>query len=161
MAFGSPPPPKEGPALKKGVKKKDLRSLPKFTAIDESVVKFSNFAICLSEFAADDEIWVLLQGGHGFHVCCIVPLDAGGFKCRGFPAPANSSSAAPGLDPEVRFKLQPRFKLRPICWSLLAFSWSLQQIGAMVDDGNDLDGVVGSDPNHGADEQDWVTRIMV
>lgn len=56
VAFGSPPPPKEGPALKKGVKKKDLRSLPKFTAIDESVVKFSNFAICLSEFAVDDEI---------------------------------------------------------------------------------------------------------
>lgn len=58
----------------RGLKKKVLNSLPKFTYLDESACKWvasSECAICLSEFAAGDEIRLLPQCGHGFHVVCI------------------------------------------------------------------------------------------
>lgn len=58
----------------RGLKKKVLNSLPKFTYLDESACKWvasSECAICLSEFAAGDEVRVLPQCGHGFHVVCI------------------------------------------------------------------------------------------
>ncbi|KAI4314669.1 hypothetical protein L6164_027557 [Bauhinia variegata] len=58
----------------KGLKKKVLQSLPKFTYIDSSSSKWVatlECAICLSEFAEGDEIRVLPQCGHGFHVNCI------------------------------------------------------------------------------------------
>lgn len=58
----------------RGLKKKVVNSLPKFTYVDSSPVKWvvsSECAICLSEFAAGDEVRVLPQCGHGFHVVCI------------------------------------------------------------------------------------------
>ncbi|KAI4327864.1 hypothetical protein L6164_020276 [Bauhinia variegata] len=59
----------------KGLKKKVLQSLPKFTYIDNSNpskwVATSECAICLAEFAEGDEIRVLPQCGHGFHLNCI------------------------------------------------------------------------------------------
>ncbi|KAK7360354.1 hypothetical protein VNO77_02341 [Canavalia gladiata] len=59
----------------KGLKKKVLNSLPKFTYVDEGNrgkwVVTSECAICLTEFAAGDEVRVLPQCGHGFHVPCI------------------------------------------------------------------------------------------
>lgn len=58
----------------RGLKKKVVNSLPKFTYVDGSPVKWvvsSECAICLSEFAAGDEVRVLPQCGHGFHVACI------------------------------------------------------------------------------------------
>ncbi|XP_041017818.1 RING-H2 finger protein ATL80 [Juglans microcarpa x Juglans regia] len=57
----------------KGLKKKILKSLPKLTFTAESAAKFSSSecAICLSEFAPGDEILVLPQCGHAFHVACI------------------------------------------------------------------------------------------
>lgn len=58
----------------KGVKKKVVQSLPKFAYVDSNPSKWlatSECAICLSEFAAGDEIRVLPQCGHGFHVACI------------------------------------------------------------------------------------------
>ena len=58
----------------KGLKKKVLQSLPKFTYIDGNPNKWvatSECAICLAEFAEGDEIRVLPQCGHGFHVGCI------------------------------------------------------------------------------------------
>ncbi|KAJ4825264.1 hypothetical protein Tsubulata_038549 [Turnera subulata] len=67
----SPQPPPPPAAANKGLKKKILRSLPKQTVSADSAPKFSDCAICLTEFAAGDEIRVLPQCGHGFHVSCI------------------------------------------------------------------------------------------
>ncbi|CAN4123123.1 unnamed protein product [Withania somnifera] len=64
LAFSSPP-------TNKGLKKKVLKSLPKFNYTEEHAAKFSECAICLAEFAVGDEIRVLPQCGHGFHVGCI------------------------------------------------------------------------------------------
>ncbi|XP_054810312.1 RING-H2 finger protein ATL80-like [Prosopis cineraria] len=58
----------------KGLKKKVLRSMPKFTYIDSNSEKWlatSECAICLAEFVGADEIRVLPQCGHGFHAACI------------------------------------------------------------------------------------------
>ncbi|XP_059461406.1 RING-H2 finger protein ATL80 [Corylus avellana] len=71
-----PPPPTVAAAAalaNKGLKKKILKSLPKLTFTAESAAKFSSSecAICLSEFAAGDEILVLPQCSHTFHVACI------------------------------------------------------------------------------------------
>jgi len=58
----------------KGLKKKVLQSLPKFSYVDSNPGKWlatTECAICLSDFAAGDEIRVLPQCGHGFHVACI------------------------------------------------------------------------------------------
>ncbi|XP_057794733.1 RING-H2 finger protein ATL80-like [Salvia miltiorrhiza] len=57
----------------KGLKKKVLKSLPKLTYGEdpEQTGKLSDCAICLAEFAAGEEIRVLPQCGHGFHVGCI------------------------------------------------------------------------------------------
>ncbi|KAK2988202.1 hypothetical protein RJ640_020684 [Escallonia rubra] len=59
------------PAANKGLKKKVLRSLPKLTFSENDAGKFSDCAICLAEFMVGDEIRVLPQCGHGFHVGCI------------------------------------------------------------------------------------------
>ncbi|XP_050228382.1 RING-H2 finger protein ATL80-like [Mercurialis annua] len=67
----APAQPPVSSAANKGLKKKVLRSLPKQTFSSDSTPKFSDCAICLSEFAAGDEIRVLPQCGHGFHVTCI------------------------------------------------------------------------------------------
>lgn len=60
-------------AANKGLKKKVLKSLPKLTYGEdrEQAEKLSDCAICLAEFAAGEEIRVLPQCGHGFHVVCI------------------------------------------------------------------------------------------
>ncbi|XP_031103611.1 RING-H2 finger protein ATL8-like [Ipomoea triloba] len=56
----------------KGLKKKILRSLPKLSfAAAEHAPKLSECAICLAEFVGGDEIRILPQCGHGFHVACI------------------------------------------------------------------------------------------
>ncbi|KAI4320902.1 hypothetical protein MLD38_034335 [Melastoma candidum] len=57
-------------AANKGVKKKTLRSLPRLT-FSSSEGKFSDCSICLSSFADGDELRVLPQCGHAFHVPCI------------------------------------------------------------------------------------------
>ncbi|RDY02160.1 RING-H2 finger protein ATL80, partial [Mucuna pruriens] len=118
-ATPQPPP----AAANKGVKKKVLRSLPKHTATAESAVKFADCAICLTEFAAGDEIRVLPQCGHGFHVSCIdawlrshsscpscrqILVVSRCDKCGGIPAPASSSTTAPPPPPdcEAGFKLR-------------------------------------------------------
>ncbi|XP_006342531.1 RING-H2 finger protein ATL8-like [Solanum tuberosum] len=59
------------PPANKGLKKKVLKSLPKFSYTPERSVQFSECAICLMEFVIGDEIRVLPQCGHGFHVGCI------------------------------------------------------------------------------------------
>lgn len=60
----------------KGLKKKVLQSMPKFSYIEgknnsEKWLITSECAICLAEFIEEDEIRVLPQCGHGFHVNCI------------------------------------------------------------------------------------------
>ncbi|KAK9948224.1 hypothetical protein M0R45_003810 [Rubus argutus] len=59
----------------KGLKKKVLQQLPKFTYGDGGSAPppkmGSECAICLGEFAEGDEIRVLPQCGHVFHVGCI------------------------------------------------------------------------------------------
>ena len=57
----------------KGLKKKILNSLPKFAySADQHAERLSDdCAICLSEFLVGEEIRVLPQCGHGFHVSCI------------------------------------------------------------------------------------------
>ncbi|KAF8405582.1 hypothetical protein HHK36_010489 [Tetracentron sinense] len=59
------------PPANKGLKKKILRSLPKFTYNGAVNSKLADCAICLTEFVDGDEIRVLPQCGHGFHVSCI------------------------------------------------------------------------------------------
>ncbi|KAE8076380.1 hypothetical protein FH972_015036 [Carpinus fangiana] len=63
----------------KGLKKKVLQSLPKFTYDSSELdnagknpkLGAAEFAICLGEFADGDELKVLPQCGHAFHVSCI------------------------------------------------------------------------------------------
>ncbi|KAI4336682.1 hypothetical protein L6164_015178 [Bauhinia variegata] len=110
----------------KGLKKKILRSLPKMAVAAESAAKLSDCAICLSELSAGDEIRVLPQCGHGFHVSCIdtwfgshsscpscrriLGVGSGGKcdRCGGLPATGTSMSAAPHAhdqsDLEARMK---------------------------------------------------------
>ncbi|KAL8058257.1 hypothetical protein ABFX02_03G006700 [Erythranthe guttata] len=78
LAGGSSAPPAAPPraaaaAANKGLKKKVLNSLPKLTYGEETEQQenLSDCAICLAEFAAGEEIRLLPQCGHGFHVSCI------------------------------------------------------------------------------------------
>ncbi|RID56224.1 hypothetical protein BRARA_G03437 [Brassica rapa] len=96
-------------AANKGLKKKVLRSLPKLTYSPDSpqAEKLAECAICLTEFAAGDELRVLPQCGHGFHVGCIdtwlgshsscpscrqVLVVARCQKCGGVPGSSSSGS---------------------------------------------------------------------
>lgn len=66
------------PPANKGIKKKFVEALPKF-AYDSGKednggggkLSSGDCAICLSEYANGDEIRILPQCGHGFHVGCI------------------------------------------------------------------------------------------
>ncbi|KAG8369296.1 hypothetical protein BUALT_Bualt15G0136600 [Buddleja alternifolia] len=100
-------------AANKGLKKKVLKSLPKMTygGVDDCE-KYSDCAICLAEYAAGEEIRVLPQCGHGFHVTCIdtwlgshsscpscrmiLVSSAAQYcqKCGGLPTTATCSAAA-------------------------------------------------------------------
>ncbi|CAH8347021.1 unnamed protein product [Eruca vesicaria subsp. sativa] len=112
----SPPPPVA--AANKGLKKKVLQSLPKLTFSPESPSseKFAECAICLTEFSNGDELRVLPQCGHGFHVSCIdtwlgshsscpscrqILVVARCHKCGGLPG---SSSSVPESEIEIRIK---------------------------------------------------------
>lgn len=101
-------------AANKGLKKKILRTLPKQTFSADSAAKFTDCAICLTEFTNGDEIRVLPQCGHGFHVNCIdmwlgshsscpscrqILVVTTCQKCGGFPA-----STSGGAGTEARFK---------------------------------------------------------
>ncbi|CAK9178165.1 unnamed protein product, partial [Ilex paraguariensis] len=56
----------------RGLKKKILQSLPKSTYESTAEGKFTaECAICLAEYVDGDEIRVLPQCGHGFHLNCI------------------------------------------------------------------------------------------
>ncbi|KAE8680346.1 RING-H2 finger protein ATL80 [Hibiscus syriacus] len=104
------------PPANKGLKKKILKSLPKDTFSADFSAKFSDCAICLTEFVAGDEIRVLPRCGHGFHIACIdtwlgshsscpscrqILVVARCQKCGGFPGPGASTS---GTDTEARLK---------------------------------------------------------
>ncbi|XP_009604464.1 RING-H2 finger protein ATL80-like [Nicotiana tomentosiformis] len=60
-------------AANRGLKKKVLQSLPKFTydSTSSTTGATAECAICLAEYREGDEIRVLPQCGHGFHVQCI------------------------------------------------------------------------------------------
>ncbi|XP_031270160.1 RING-H2 finger protein ATL80 [Pistacia vera] len=103
----------------KGLKKKILRSLPKLAFNTETAAKFSDCAICLTEFAIGDEIRILPQCGHGFHVACIdtwlgshsscpscrqILVVARCQKCGGVPPASSSSSDAAPETSEARLK---------------------------------------------------------
>ncbi|CAN4105124.1 unnamed protein product [Withania somnifera] len=59
------------PHPNKGLKKKVIQSLPKFNYTPQTSGKFSECPICLMEFTIGDEIRVLPQCDHGFHVECV------------------------------------------------------------------------------------------
>ncbi|ESQ34713.1 hypothetical protein EUTSA_v10009964mg [Eutrema salsugineum] len=116
---GQSPPPTVA-AANKGLKKKVLQSLPKLTFSPESPSseKFSECAICLTEFSAGDELRVLPQCGHGFHVSCIdtwlgshsscpscrqILVVARCHKCGGLPG---SSSSGPESEPEIEIRIK-------------------------------------------------------
>lgn len=103
-------------AANKGLKKKVLRSLPKLTYSPDSppAEKLAECAICLTEFAAGDELRLLPQCGHGFHVSCIdtwlgshsscpscrqILVLARCQKCGGLPGSSSS-----GSEPDTRIK---------------------------------------------------------
>lgn len=59
-------------SAKKGLKKKFVEALPKYTYDSAKDAKLTgDCAICLAEYVNGDEIRVLPQCGHGFHVGCI------------------------------------------------------------------------------------------
>ncbi|XVE94378.1 hypothetical protein REPUB_Repub02eG0003500 [Reevesia pubescens] len=104
------------PPANKGLKKKILKSLPKASFSAESSANFSDCAICLTEFVVGDEIRVLPQCGHGFHVACIdtwlgshsscpscrqILVVARCHKCGGLPG---SGASVPGTETEARLK---------------------------------------------------------
>ncbi|XP_048128617.1 RING-H2 finger protein ATL80-like [Rhodamnia argentea] len=78
-AGGGPaaPSPRPPPAANRGLKRKALQSLPKIVyGLEEAAaVGAARFpvecAICLGEFSEGDEVRLLPQCGHGFHVGCI------------------------------------------------------------------------------------------
>ncbi|MED6194885.1 hypothetical protein PIB30_032667 [Stylosanthes scabra] len=111
----------------KGLKKKVLQSLPKFAYVDGGNPEVggagwmvtAECAICLSEFASGDEIRVLPQCGHGFHVACIdtwlgshsscpscrqVLAVARCQKCGRFPANGAGSTSARAAINETELK---------------------------------------------------------
>ncbi|KAJ6684571.1 RING-H2 FINGER PROTEIN ATL61-RELATED-RELATED [Salix purpurea] len=116
----TPPAPPPPPVSNKGLKKKVLRSLPKQTFSEDFAGKFSDCAICLTEFSAGDEIRVLPQCGHGFHVSCIdtwlgshsscpscrqILVVARCQKCGGLPSSSSSSiGGGEGAETEARLK---------------------------------------------------------
>lgn len=59
------------PSANRGIKKKVIQVLPKFTYDSNKEGKSCDCAICLAEYADGDEIRVLPQCGHGFHIGCI------------------------------------------------------------------------------------------
>lgn len=110
----------------KGVKKKNLQRLPRFSysAGDGSgegggaTTKFGSTecAICLGEFVEGDEVRALPQCGHSFHVVCIdtwlgsrsscpscrqILVVARCQKCSDFPASTSSASCGGGAATEV------------------------------------------------------------
>ncbi|KAH0456007.1 hypothetical protein IEQ34_013914 [Dendrobium chrysotoxum] len=70
-ASGRAPQPPTPPS--KGLKKKVLRSLPKTSFDIEAAAggRLADCPICLVEFAQGDEIRILPECGHGFHVSCV------------------------------------------------------------------------------------------
>ncbi|KAF7829459.1 RING-H2 finger protein ATL80 [Senna tora] len=65
------PAPAAAAGANKGIKKKALRSLPKLTITPESASTYSDCAICLTDLIGGDEIRLLPQCAHAFHVSCI------------------------------------------------------------------------------------------
>ncbi|KAH6797018.1 RING/U-box superfamily protein [Perilla frutescens var. hirtella] len=60
------------PSAHRGLKKKVVRTLPKFTYNSSSGGgAAAECAICLAEYADGDEVRVLPQCGHGFHIDCV------------------------------------------------------------------------------------------
>ncbi|XP_074573017.1 RING-H2 finger protein ATL80-like [Curcuma longa] len=55
----------------KGLKKKQLWDLPKVAYAASADAKLAECPICLAEFVGGDEIRILPQCGHGFHVGCV------------------------------------------------------------------------------------------
>lgn len=106
------------PPSGRGLKKKVLKSLPKLTYGEQSAAaKLHDCAICLAEFAAGDQIRLLPQCGHGFHVSCIDTWLASHASCpscrRNLEAPERrcencgrlppaTACSAVGLWPEAR-----------------------------------------------------------
>ncbi|KAK4767988.1 hypothetical protein SAY87_003129 [Trapa incisa] len=103
----------------KRLNKKILRSLPTLTYAPESATKFSECAICLAEFSSGEEIRVLPQCGHAFHVACIdkwleshsscpscrriLASSARCEKCGNFRASSSSTSTS-AAEAEARLK---------------------------------------------------------
>ncbi|KAM3362849.1 RING-H2 finger protein ATL8 [Capsicum galapagoense] len=112
------------PSANKGLKKKVLQSLPKFTYDPTSSTApapanngapfTAECAICLAEYAVGDEIRVLPQCGHSFHLQCIdtwlgshsscpscrqILVVARCRKCGEFPAVSCKSDGAPVSTP--------------------------------------------------------------
>ncbi|KAF3667395.1 RING-H2 finger protein ATL80 [Capsicum annuum] len=112
------------PSANKGLKKKVLQSLPKFTYDPSSSTApapanngapfTAECAICLAEYAVGDEIRVLPQCGHSFHLQCIdtwlgshsscpscrqILVVARCRKCGEFPAVSCKSDGAPVSTP--------------------------------------------------------------
>ncbi|XP_010266252.1 PREDICTED: RING-H2 finger protein ATL80 [Nelumbo nucifera] len=100
------------PPANKGLKKKILKSLPKQTFNGDingkGKLADADCAICLTEFVQGDEIRVLPQCGHAFHVGCIdtwlgshsscpscrqVLVVARCQKCGGFPESSGTTAA--------------------------------------------------------------------
>ncbi|XP_030466839.2 RING-H2 finger protein ATL8-like [Syzygium oleosum] len=72
------------PAANRGLKKKALQSLPKvvYGLEGAGAARFPvECAICLGEFSEGDEVRLLPQCGHGFHVGCIDPWLASHSSC--------------------------------------------------------------------------------
>ncbi|KAL3527314.1 hypothetical protein ACH5RR_011970 [Cinchona calisaya] len=110
------------PSANKGLKKKILQSLPKYTydssAAGKGTAVTADCAICLAEYVDADEIRVLPQCGHGFHVHCIdtwlgshsscpscrqILIAARCHKCGEFPAMSVTGVQAP-LPSETQLK---------------------------------------------------------
>uniref|UniRef100_A0ACD5W7F9 Uncharacterized protein n=1 Tax=Avena sativa TaxID=4498 RepID=A0ACD5W7F9_AVESA len=82
---------------RRGLKKKAIDALPVTAASGQGEGQEDQCAICLADFAAGEQLRVLPQCGHTFHVACVDTWLGAHASCPSCRAAIQDSSASPPL----------------------------------------------------------------